>query len=396
MSQPTMLRLTDRDVRDMAIARLRESIPLSAAGYTCTTDMIWDVLLRAAATRSAVEGTSQDLTTVADSNTILGYVNRQLTADVLAELERQINAALVAQIPAQVWQQAREIACDLHDEPFYGKTPELLAYACRGEAHAGTTYFYRVATAYVIADGVRFTLAVLFVQPQDTVAELLASLLRRLGILGLAVRRLYLDKGFCTIPVCRNLADSPWPVIIACPIRGKQGGTKALCHGRSSYRTQHTFRSAENGEFTAEVAVIRTRTTHKRSKQGPVHWCWLVYVTFRCADLALRKVHRLYRRRFGIESSYRCMRKVRAWTTSRNPTLRFLLIGLGFLLVNLWQELRWRFCQVIQHRHRHLDADRFKLQRLASFLSRAIEAIYGVLSFIETDVRPPSVKSVIY
>jgi hypothetical protein len=90
------------------------------------------------------------------------------------------------------------------------------------------------------------------------------------------------------------------------------------------------------------------------------------------------------------------MRKVRALTTSRNPTLRFLLIGLGFLLINLWQELRWRFCQAIQHRHRHLDADRFKLQRLVSFLSRAIETIYGVLSFIETDVRPSSVKSVIY
>ena len=68
-----------------------------------------------------------------------------------------------------------------------------------------------MATAYVIADGVRFTLAVLFVQPQDTVAELLASLLRRLGSLSLAVRRLYLDKGFCTIPVCRNLAASLGP-----------------------------------------------------------------------------------------------------------------------------------------------------------------------------------------
>jgi len=326
----------------------------------------------------------------------LGYLNQQLATDVLAELERQINAALVAQIPPHVWEQAREIACDLHDEPFYGKTPELLAYACRGEAQAGTTYFYRVATAYVIADGVRFTLVLLFVRPQDTVAELLASLLRRLAILGLSVRRLYLDKGFCTIPVCRTLARSTWPVLIACPIRGKKGGTKAPCHGRRSYRTQHTFRSAENGEFTAEVAVIRTRTTHKRNTQGQAHWCWLIYVIFRCEELALRHTHRLYRRRFGIESSYRCVRQVRAWTTSRNPALRFLLIALGFLLVNLWQELRWRFCQVIQHRRRRLDPDRFELQRLASFLSRAIEAIYGVLSFIEADVRPPPVKSVIY
>ena len=326
MRQPTTVRLTDRDVRDLALARLREYLPLSVAGYECTTDMIWDVLLRAAATRSTVEGTSRDLTGVADSHTILGYVNQQLAADVLAELERQINAALVAQLPAHVWKQAREIACDLHDEPFYGKSPELLAYACRGEARDGTTYFYRMATAYVIADGVRFTLAMLFVQPQDSVAELLASLLRRLRILGASVRRLYLDKGFCTIPVFRNLAASPWPVIIACPVRGKNGGTKALCHGRGSYRTQHTFRSAEYGEFTATLAVIRTRTTHKRRRQGPVHGCWLVDVLFRCDDLALRKVQRWYRRRCGIESSYRCMRKVRAWTTSRNPALRCLLI----------------------------------------------------------------------
>jgi len=82
MSQPTTVRLTDRDVRDLALARLREYLPLSVAGYECTTDMIWDVLLRAAATRSTVEGTSRDLTGVADSNTSLGYVNQQLAADV--------------------------------------------------------------------------------------------------------------------------------------------------------------------------------------------------------------------------------------------------------------------------------------------------------------------------
>lgn len=111
--------------------------------------------------------------------------------------------------------------------------------------------------------------------------------------------------------------------------------------------------------------------------------------------IAVEYVEVVIRRSFGIESSYRCVRKARAWTTSRNPTLRFLLITPDFLLVNLWKELGWRFCQVIRHRRR-LDADRFKLQRLANFPNRAIEAIYSVPSFIETDVRPPPVKPVIY
>jgi len=82
------------------------------------------------------------------------------------------------------------------------------------------------------------------------------------------------------------------------------------------------------------------------------------------------------------------MRQVRAWSTSRNAALRFLLMSLGFILVNLWLELRWRFCQVKQRRGpRKIDVKRFELQRMLAFLTRAIDRIYGVVSFIEADVE---------
>ena len=45
--------------------------------------------------------------------------------------------------------------------------------------------------------------------------------------------------------------------------------------------------------------------------------------------------------RFGIESSYRILRRVRVKTTSRNPALRFFLFGFALLLVNIWAFLRW-------------------------------------------------------
>ena len=82
------------------------------------------------------------------------------------------------------------------------------------------------------------------------------------------------------------------------------------------------------------------------------------------------------------------MRQVRAWTTSRNGTLRFLLISLGFILVNLWLELRHRFCQLKQQGRRKIDAKRFQLQRLLSFLNQAINKIYGLVSFIQAEVQP--------
>jgi hypothetical protein len=83
------------------------------------------------------------------------------------------------------------------------------------------------------------------------------------------------------------------------------------------------------------------------------------------------------------------MRQVRAWTTSRNAALRFLLMSVGFILVNLWLELRWHFCQVKQRRGpRQIDVKRFELQRMLAFLSRAIERIYGSVSFIDAAVEP--------
>jgi len=381
------LRLTDADTRHQAIDRLTTYFPLQVSGYECTVESVFDVLVKAAVTRQTIEAVCNDLDDVVDGETIRGYLNDQIRRDDLHGLEQQVNQALVAGLPRRLWKPKLEIAIDLHDEPFYGHSPELLALTCGGPAHKGTTRFFRLASAYVIFKDMRLTLGLLFVRPEDELAELVAALLRRLRILGLSVKRLYLDKGFCAIPVLRYIQASGWPAILACPIRGKQGGTRGLCQGRSSYRTQHTFTSHTYGSFTAPVAVVRTYTSHKRSKRKQRRATWLVFVVLNC-QAHPRAVRKLYRKRFGIETSYRCMRQVRAWTTSRNGALRFLLLSLGFILVNLWVELRWRFCQIKQRGRRQIDLKRFELRRMAAFLNRAIEQIYGTVSFISAEVQP--------
>lgn len=135
-----------------------------------------------------------------------------------------------------------------------------------------------MATAYVIFKDMRVTLAVLFVRPEDPLPELVAALLRRLRISGLKIKRLYFDKGFCTRPVLRYVEKSGWPAILACPIRGKKGGTRGLCHGSASYQTTHTFKAQQYGAYTAPVTVARTYTSHKRSKRKGRRARWLVFV----------------------------------------------------------------------------------------------------------------------
>jgi putative transposase len=245
-----------------------------------------------------------------DGETIRGYLNEQVRVDDLHSLEQQVNQALVAGLPHRLRKTKLEIAIDLHDEPFYGHRPELLALTCGGKAHKGTTRFFRVATAYVIFKDMRLTLGLLFVRPEDDIPDIVAALLRRLRLLGLKVRRLYLDKGFCSIPVLRYIEQSGWSAIIACPIRGKKGGTRGLCQGHKSYRTQHTFKSQPNGAFTAPVTVVRTYTSRKRSKRKKRRATWLVFVVFNC-DVQPNSVRKLYRKRFGIEIVFTQMTKAR-------------------------------------------------------------------------------------
>ena len=85
------------------------------------------------------------------------------------------------------------------------------------------------------ADGLRAKLAIRFSLPRDTVVTVQDALLRCARILNIHVNRLFWDKGFSAIEVLEFLTQCGQPALIACPIRGKTGGTRALCCGNRSY-----------------------------------------------------------------------------------------------------------------------------------------------------------------
>lgn len=378
--------LSMEDARQQVSKLLTDHLQLKVEGYAADTQTVCDVLVKASVEGKAIEGTCNDLVDSPTGHTVRTHLNDQLKPAELVDIEKQINAALTADVPDRVWKKRRDMVIDLHDEPFYGKSAELMPYACRGEAQKGTTYFYRVASLYVIFRDVPVTLAVTFVLPQDSQVAILKRLLAHVRRLGLSRRCLLLDKGFCNIPTITYLQQARIPAVIACPIRGKKKGTRALCTGRKSYLTTHQFKSAPHGCRRAAVAVVRCFSTSRR-RQVRKKARWLIYVV---VNLSLQpdQVHTCYRRRFAIETSYRTMRDVHATTASRNAAVRFFLIALGFVLVNVWITLRWRLCQIPHQGGRLIDRKRLELQRLAHFLVRAIEQVYGAVTVICATAQP--------
>ena len=365
-------RLEAEDVRAMCERLLREHLSMETEGYKVSTSMALNVLLTAAVEKRSIEAVCGDLVAVVDSNTLREALNRALTVDDLRQQEAEFNAALVECIPRQMPRAGLEMAIDFHDEPYYGKSEAVQAYTCRGEAHDGTTYFWRVATLSVMWRQVRLTLALTYVLPGESTLSIVQRLLNRREGLGIACKVLYLDKGFCSGDIIAYLQESSQPALIACPIRGKKGrgGTRALCTGRKAHRTPYTF---SDGTI-ADLAVVPTLTRDK--KTGKQRRTWLVYVLVHL-DWSARKAHQRYHRRFGIESSYRQLGQVRAFTNSRNVALRFFYLALALLLLNIWTFLRCACTRLIATGPFPLELNLFRLPRFSAFLRRATQQLYG-------------------
>jgi len=366
---------------------LEETLPLKADGYKCSTDDLFKVLLGVAATKSTLEAVCANLAGTPEPHTIRGYFNEHLCVEELPALEQQLNAALAAEVPRHVRRRSQEVAIDYHDRPYYGKGEQAQELWVRGKAKDGTTRFYRVATAYLILNGLRVTLAIHFVLPEDDAVGVVDGLLHRLHAQGIGISCLLLDKGFESIAMMEYLTRQGQAALIACPIRGTTGGTRALCQGRKSYATTYTFKDKQEQAFTAPVLVCRVFTTARRTGRLHRQAEWLLFIELGLT-LSPRYARHLYGHRFGIETSYRCEGQVRGWTTAKNPAYRFVLLALAFVLLNVWILLRWRFTQVPRRGGRWLDTPRFPLRRFVSFLQHALEAWYGCVQAITAPALP--------
>lgn len=363
--------LKAEDVREVSEALLKKHLTLAVEGHKLTTEMALNVLMKAAIENQSIEAVCADLSDVVDSNTLREALNRALTVTELRQHEAEFNAALADCIPQAMPRRGLEMAIDFHDEPFYGKSEALRAYTVRGEAREGTTYFWRIATLYVIWRGVRVTLALTYVLPEEPTLTSLQRLLQRRADLGFHPQVLYLDKGFASGEIVAYLhAEAKLPAIIACPIRGKDGGTRALCRGRKAYRTRYTFTDGT----TTDLALVPT--LKRQPKSGKSRRTWLAYIVIHL-EWSAKKVQQRYRRRFGIESSYRQLGQVRAHTNSRNPALRFFFLALALLLLDLWVWLRCVCTRAVGRGPFRLVLNQFRLSRFTAFLRRAIEDAYG-------------------
>jgi putative transposase len=336
--------VTAHEVHQLTSETLQEIFQLDMASSTYEVEDIWDVLVAAAVERVTIETACDLLEEAPSPNTVRTIVYELLGDDeALARLEERINDLLVARLPENLLKRARPAAIDVTEIPYHGEHEEDDEFIRRSRARHGTTHFHWYGTLYVLKEHKRYTLAITLVRRLDTMGDVTQRLVEWGKTVGLKPRRLYLDRGFDNNGVVAYLEQQAFPSIMALTIRGKEGGTRALLNGRRSYRTTYTRHSQKYGDQTFDVVVVCKYSKGRYGRQGAYHFAYLIIGHVKMDP---QQVFEVYRRRFGIETSYRLMNTMRAPTTSASITLRLFYVALALLLLNLWSYVKWHFLYV--------------------------------------------------
>jgi hypothetical protein len=333
--------LTAQDVHQLVGETLQEHFQLDMTNRDYTAQDIWDVLVAAAVERLSIEMASQ-LLEAAPSGTLVRTLIKNMLQDVgeITMLEKRVNELLTARLPRKLLQSKLPVAIDLTELPYHGQHADDDPYVRRGRAKQGTTHFYMFATMYVVKKNKRYTLGVMLMGRTEKAQDVVERLLGWGKELGLRLKRLYLDRGFDNNGLVAYLKKQPFPTIIPLVVRGKQGGSRALLVGRKSYTTTYERKSAVYGQETLPLHIVCKYSKGKYKRNGLFHFAYIVIGKLKSQPAQIAQE---YRRRFGIETSYRLMNTVRARTTCKIAFFRLFLVALAFLCLNLWQYVKWAY-----------------------------------------------------
>ena len=376
-----------RHVHHSATKYLQEHIPLRDSKRKVTVRTLWAVLLFAAARITSIHAACGRLGEVPCDETIRKALYACLPE--FAELQRQLNRALAGRVPRSLRRRKQRLAIDLTLIPYHGQPFRDPKEVYRGLAKDGTSHFHAYATAYVVLKGQRFTVALTAVAKGEPLKEVLQRLLKQACSVGVKPRLLLLDRGFYSVDVIRYLQAARYPFLMPVVIRGRKAshprgpsGTRVFALMKRSGWFEYTVHSGTKRTATVSICVScrNYRGRWKRHGRQP-----LVYACWGVKGRSCPWVRETYRKRFGIESSYRQMNQARGRTSTRRPELRRLYVGISLVLRNAWVWLHFAILSTPRRGGRLLRLERLPLEVLLDWLRHVIEETFGTIDETQTE-----------
>ena len=245
-----------------------------------------------------------------------------------------------------------DVSIDEHDIPLYAKVMNLL-FAVTSKYKKGTDVFTRLATIHCVADGQRMTLAVILVRRSDDMEDVVGRLLEYCQKRGIRINSLTLDRGYYSTRVVSEIKRRGIPFLMPAVRRPRIfDALKAFSKGDIPAASEYTMISDDKKTSEDVTLVIVERPKKRRrmsaenqklmelyEKQTDSRDKYIPFVTtmkFPDVQNNPKQAAEFYRRRWGIEVSYKGYESIRPWTTSTSHSVRILLLFFPFVVYNAW------------------------------------------------------------
>lgn len=327
--------ITPGVVHQHAREALRSSGEWKPFHESVSVNHLLDLLLLMAASTSSLFATVRRFFSFSHQTASLAVKANLPDRDHRDQLTRGLVTALydVAAFSRKDRQRSWMVAIDIHNVPYYGQpTPDVVG----GPKKQGTKWFFAYATAVLLHKRRRYTIALEPMLPDTKPHEIVRILLEQIAQKGLKIRGVTLDSAFDSGDTLLLLQERQ--LAYSVPLRRKGTGPNAR---NRCFEGRH--RLVRWLEWTTEKTrrPVRTRTFLWKGSHKTMVFAFQGWSGDRARNVHHQADHsrRLYRRRFGIETSYRQKNQAQARTTSRDPLYRLLLEGIAYLLRQVWVRL---------------------------------------------------------
>lgn len=225
------------------------------------------------------------------------------------------------------------LAIDTHYEPFYGAHSDLWVHAYKPKECKDCTGTYCFITVAVVIGEAKFTLLALPVHRGQDTADLIEELIQPAKE-HLRIKLALLDRGFGSGAVTRKLKTMNVKHIIFVRRNDK---IKRFLEQTPSFSHKYFYdviKWEEDKSTQREQTKYLIIKDYINLKNLKIYdWAFIT----NCSNLkAISYVH-LYKKRWGIEITYKQFKQFKIRTISTNPIVRYFLFLFRILLYNLWK-----------------------------------------------------------
>lgn len=364
-----------QEVHQWAVNWLVEAKLLKDHGWLCTAKVVWSVVLRAATRMVSIYAAVRDLADAPCGQAVITALAEGLPK-TLPVLEKRLNEALTGHLPRRMRRGAREVAIDFHLVPYYGTPHKSRNELYYGKPRQGTKHFHAYASACIVECGLRYTVALTWVRRHESMVKVIERLLAQIDKSGLKIRCLLLDRAFFNVPVAELLQQKRLPFLMPVMFRGRRPKrpAKTGLHWIKRQSAGWYKHVLKNGKKQVPISVCvgyrrnRNRKDRKQVKRKRLFGAWRI-------SGSPTEIRERYRKRFGIETSYRQLRQARIYTCVKDPHLRLLFVAVALILRNLWIWVHETHLAEGGGENKTLRLERLRFKRMLDWLARAVVAL---------------------